>query len=84
MEAVKDGDVVPFERSASDDMEFAASAAWSSNCEWYFVVLPEGIALFNVYNRHGLLCRRLTGAFIGDCLKSGILSKSLRRKGGLR
>lgn len=79
-EVVRDGDVVPFERSDSEDMQFAASATWSSNCEWYFVILPEGVALFNVYTSHGLLCRRHTGAFIGDCLKSGILSKSLTKK----
>lgn len=80
MESVAEGDVVPFERSTSAGMEFAASATWSSNCEWYFMVLPEGIALLNVYSRNGLLCRRHTGAFIGDCLESGILSKSLNRR----
>lgn len=68
---------MPFRRSMSVGMEFATSATWSANCEWFFVILPEGIALFNVYSRNGLLCRKHTGAFIGDCLKSGILSKSV-------
>lgn len=79
MEAVEGKDIVPFERSTSADMEFCASATWSANCEWYFIILPEGIALFNVYSRAGLLCRKHSGAFIGDCLKSGILSKSATR-----
>lgn len=70
-EPVERGDVVPFQRSDSAGMRFAASAAWSSNCEWYFVILSEGIALFNVFARTGLLCKRHTSAFIGECLKSG-------------
>lgn len=73
-------DIVPFERSDNADMNFAASATWSSNCEWYFVVLPESVALLNCWTRKGLLCKKRSAAFIGYCLDSGILNRSLRKK----
>ncbi len=81
MEAVTDNDIFPFIRSDNADMNFAASAAWSSDCEWFFVVLPdEGIAIWNVYSRNGLLCQKHSGAFIGRCLDSGLLSGSIRKR----
>lgn len=81
MDAVADGDLIEFVRSNNADMNFAASAAWSAGCEWYFVILPDtGIALFNVFDRRGILCKRPTGEFIGHCLKNGMLSRSLRSK----
>lgn len=80
MEPVTGDDIVPFIRSDNADMNFATSAAWSSDCEWFFVVLPEGIALWNVYSRKGLLCQKISGAFIGHCLDSGLLSSTITRK----
>lgn len=80
MDPIEPTDIVPFERSKSADMEFSASASWSADCDWYFVVLPEGIALFNVYDRRGLLCRRHSAMFIESCLMSGILSKRAPRR----
>ena len=80
MEPITDADVVPFVRSDSLDMNFAASASWSSDCEWYFVVLPEGIALFNVYDRRGLLCTKHSAMFIEASIDSGVMSKSLARR----
>lgn len=79
MEPIQAGDVAPFERSESEGMKFAASAAWSSDCEWYFVILPEGIVLLNVNDRRGLLCKRHTAKFIEACLLSGIMNRSINR-----
>jgi hypothetical protein len=33
----------PILRSDSPGMQLAASASWSADCEWYFMILPEGI-----------------------------------------
>jgi hypothetical protein len=41
-----------------------ASMAWSSGCNWYFVVLPEGLVLLNVYTSRGLLCKVKSRRFI--------------------
>lgn len=76
-----DNDVVAFVRSDNKDMNFCSNASWSSDCEWYFVILPDdGIALFNVYSRNGLLCCRHSWRFIGFCVESGLLSRSIRRR----
>ena len=81
MEPINDADIVPFIRSDNADMNFATNCAWSSDTEWFFVVLPEGIALWNVYSRNGLLCQKQSGSFIGHCLDSGLLSSSIRKRG---
>lgn len=70
MEPITPADIVPFERRDSEDMNFAASAAWSSGCRWYFVILPEGIALLNVYDRRGLLCQKHSAEFIDVAMKT--------------
>src|SRR5258708_2884883 len=68
MEPIHAEDLTGFLRSDTPDMNFAADAAWSSDCEWYFVILPEGIAFFNVFDRRGLLCQRKSAMFIEACL----------------
>lgn len=83
-EPVTSADFVPFERSDSPGMQFAASAAWSSDTEWYFVILPEGIVLLNVYSRRGLLCRKHSSMFFEECMRSGIMNKRLGSPGRKR
>jgi hypothetical protein len=46
------------------DSKHFASMAWSSGCEWYFVIVPEGILLLNVYSSRGMLCKIKSRQFI--------------------
>lgn len=66
-EQIEDTDVVPFVRNDTEAMNYAASCAWSSDCEWYFVILPEGIAFWNVYTPNGLLCAKHSFRFFEWC-----------------
>jgi hypothetical protein len=77
-EPVANVDIVPFIRSDNADMNFAASAAWSSGCEWYFVILPEGIAFWNVYSRNGLLCTKHSFRFVEACFP--LMAETLTKK----
>lgn len=60
--------------------DFYASATWSSDCEWYFIITNEGILLRNVSTDRGLLCKKKSAAFIGEVLASGMLSRSAEKR----
>lgn len=49
--------------SGVEGCEFFASCAWSSDCEWYFVVTPGGIALLNI-DGSGWFCSKRSADFI--------------------
>src|SRR5208282_1850111 len=67
MESITDGDLRPV--TASDHCAaHLANEAWSSDCEWYFIVLPDGIALVNVYTRTGIFCGKKSAVFIREFL----------------
>jgi hypothetical protein len=40
------------------------AAAWSSNCEWYVAIMPEGIAAMHINADRGLFCRKLSWRFL--------------------
>lgn len=49
---------------------FYASAAWSSDCQWYFVVMPDGIALLSVATGSGWYCKKKSAMFIDLFLRA--------------
>ena|ERR1035441_5110347 len=59
-----------------------ANEAWSSNCEWYFIVLPDGIALVNVYTLQGIFSSKKSAAFIQLFLDTQLKRKNGRRTNG--
>jgi hypothetical protein len=64
-EPIQDGDLFTIEVPPGSVEE---SQAWSSACDWYFVVVDDGplagIVLLNVYSRKGFLCKRKTTEFV--------------------
>ena len=60
-EPVTDSDLVQVTRSLGDP---CASLTWSCGLQWYFVVWPDGISLFNVYETDGYHCKKLSMRFI--------------------
>jgi hypothetical protein len=49
---------------------FCASATWSSDCEWYFVIGDDSILLANISGR-GVRCRVRTSKFFEWFLAAG-------------
>lgn len=41
-----------------------ASAAWSANCNWYFIIGNDLMLLLNVHTNRGFLCRKKSAMFI--------------------
>lgn len=76
METVEAADLTPVEIELGSKF---ASAAWSCNCSWYFVVMDEGLALFNVYSNKGFLCRKKSALFIELYLGAPSGQKKKRR-----
>lgn len=61
LEPVTDVELFPI--TLSPGLPFA-SWAWSANCEWYFIVYEDGIALLNIHTNSGVLCKKKTLRFI--------------------
>lgn len=57
-----------------------ASMAWSSGCNYYFIVQDDGIALLNVHSKRGLLCRKKSARFIEMFLETQPPMKARRGK----
>lgn len=55
-----------------EEMKAARSAAWSSGCYWFFVVLATGIALINVERNSGVFCRKKSWKFIEAYLNARV------------
>ncbi len=57
---------------SDDDIEFIEiqnldqikSMAWSSNCEWSFIIQPEFILLINTYDEIAVKCNKKSKKFI--------------------
>lgn len=47
-----------------------ASAAWSANCDWYFIRTADDIRLLNVATNTGFLCRKRSAMFVALFLDS--------------
>jgi hypothetical protein len=60
-EPVDGADLVPIK--ATEAAAYYASCTWSSDCEWYFVVVTDGIALLNI-DGTGYFCRKRSAEFI--------------------
>ena len=75
MEEIDTTDLTPCSAKAGSSF---ASAAWSCNCSWYFVITDDGIALLNVYTNKGFFCRKKSAKFIELFLEH----KKSRRKYG--
>jgi hypothetical protein len=79
LEPVGDGDIARVEMS-DHCIHHCASEAWSTDCEWFFIVLPQGIALVHVRTLSGFLCRKKSAAFIEAFLNVPLKgSRSQRR-----
>jgi hypothetical protein len=61
MDAVTDEDIDLCEIEAGSHF---ASAAWSCNCSWFFIITEDSILLFNTYSTKGFRCRKKSAAFI--------------------
>ena len=61
-----------FCKAHGEEMKSARSAAWSSNCVWFFVVLSTGIALINVEKFSGVFCRKKSWKFIEAYLNARV------------
>jgi len=69
LESITDADISPIDLSSapaeiSQNLKWCASCAWTSNCDWYFVVTPDGIVLLNVFTCTGMFCKKLSARFI--------------------
>ena len=60
MEPVNAADLKPIEVARKSSSY--ASAAWSSGCNWYFVVMAKGIALLNL-DGCGFYCEKRSAMF---------------------
>lgn len=46
------------------DMEAARAATWSSDADWFFVILNDCIVLGNTKNTSGVICQKKSYRFI--------------------
>lgn len=53
------------------------SMVWSSNCRFYFVCLPIGLALLSTKSREGVLCRKKSYRFIEMFLDADLVKPKL-------
>lgn len=58
---VDDGDLVPISVKAGSKY---ASETWSCGINWYFMVIPTGIALLSVHTNRGFFCTKRSWRFI--------------------
>lgn len=70
-EPVTDEDIFPC-TAHGEEMSFARSAAWSSGCFWFFVVIDTGIALINVGKNDGVFCKKKSWKFIEAYLNARV------------
>jgi hypothetical protein len=40
------------------------SAAWSSGCDWYMAIMPQGIVVMNIHSGIGQFCSKLSWRFV--------------------
>ena len=79
MEPVTDDDITTVLAPIDDErFTFWASCAWSSGCDWYFISLSNGIALFNTFSGHGWLCRKRSWMFFDAFLKAPPRRETMR------
>jgi hypothetical protein len=67
MEPITADDLLAVNALSTEAVKFWASCAWSSLCEWYFVIGADGIVLANLPGR-GLYCRKKSAMFIDEFL----------------
>lgn len=67
MDPITDDDIAVIELSG---LRQCKSAAWSANCEWFFVISNTAIFLLNVYNDKGYRCRKKSYRFIEAFLEA--------------
>ena len=60
-DAVLPSDIVPARAPSNSPL---ASMAWSSDIDWYFVIVEDGIFLFHV-DGNGWFCKKRSATFIG-------------------
>src|SRR4051794_6251615 len=68
-EPLSDNDINPIDltnapEEIAQNIKWCASSAWSSNCDWYFIIMPTGIALLNVFTHTGMFCSKLSFRFV--------------------
>lgn len=76
MESVDANDIEPV--TIDGRGEPFASAAWSAGCDWYFIVMRNGIALLSVASGRGYFCKKKSAMFI-DLFLSAPYRKRKRR-----
>ena len=59
------------------DISKLRSIAWSSGCDFFFIIANKGIYLCNSFNNKFLLCRKKSYKFIEYYLTTGSKSVSL-------
>lgn len=40
------------------------AAAWSSGCDWYMAIMPQGIVVMNIHSGVGQFCNKLSWRFL--------------------
>lgn len=73
-------DIVAMVATDTQENRRHRSEAWSSDVDWYFVVMPTGIALINVATNRGLFCRKRSWRFIEAFVDLPRRPKRKRRK----
>jgi hypothetical protein len=76
-EPVTDADIVPVKLDNPNNP--AASAAWSANAAWYFVVVDDGILLMAVGADTGVKCLKKSFKFIEAFVDAPVKMKKRKR-----